>query len=179
MKRNPADIATDTGAYLRLLQTVPWFRNLGKPHARDCETVRINRWEDWPGPEAGYASWFGRWQSIVREQIEVSEPARRSELDALWKRIERLVVERAALNVPLYDPHEDTWYGPTACVWGAAYTACLVGWHVLLNRQLPERLAVEWEWFTDGHWPCDYAAEPPGYLDESTVDLPAGKLLVY
>ncbi len=180
MKRDPADIAPDIDAYLRLLESVPWFQNLGKPHPRDSEEVRIHSWEEWPGPEQGYGDWFGRWQSVVQERMAASvPPAEQGELTALWKRIERLVLERAATNVPLYDPKQDAWYGPTRCVWGAAYTACLVGWHILLNRRLPERLATEWELFRDGHWPCDYADEPPGYRDESTVDLPCGNLLVY
>lgn len=116
---------------------------------------------------------------MVREHIEASEAARRAELAFHWQRLERLVVQRAAANVPDYDPDQDAWYGPTACVWYAAYTSCLLGWHVLLNRGLPERLTAEGEWYGDGHWPCDYAEEPPGYRDESAVDVPVGKLLVF
>jgi hypothetical protein len=180
MKRDPTDIAPDIDAYLRLLEKVPWFQNLGKPDPRDNEITRIHSWEEWPGPERGYGDWFGRWQSVVQEQLEASvPPARRKQLKAHWKRIDRLVSERAAANVPLYDPERDPWYGPTACVWCAAYTACLIGWHIALNRRLPERLAHEWEWYLAGHWPCDYAEEPPGYWDETTVDLPSGRLLVY
>jgi hypothetical protein len=103
MKRNSTEIAPDIDSYLRLLTTLPWFRNLGKPHPNDDGVVRIHRWEEWPGPEKGYVDWFGRWQSVIREQLE---------------RI-------------------------------------------------------------DGHWPCDYAEEPPGYLDESALDMPSGKLMVY
>jgi len=179
VRRDPTDIAPDIDAYLRLLETVPWFRNLGNAHPRDNTVFRIHAWKDWLGPERGFGDWFGRWQSVVRERIEASEQARLAELNALWKRIERLVVERAAAYVPLFDPEQDAWYGPTACVWGAAYTACLVGWHILLNRTLPERLTSEWEWYADGHWPCDYAEAPPGYRDDSIVDLATGKLLVY
>ena len=179
MKRDPTDIAPDVDAYFHMLETVPRFRNLGKPHPFDNAVVRIHSWEEWPGPERGFGYWFGRWQSVVREKIEEWEHVRPAELGALWKRIERFVVERAAANVPLYDPEQDAWYGPTMCVWGAAFTSCLVGWHIRLNRCLPERLACEWEWYVSGHWPCDYAEEPPGYLDESVVDIPGGKLLVY
>jgi hypothetical protein len=179
MKCNPADIAPDVGGYLRLLETLPWFLNLGEPHPRDHDVVRIHTWEEWPGPERGYGDWFGRWQAVVREQVEASEPARRAELDKLWQSIERTVVSRAAAKVPMYDPEQDAWYGPTVCVWYAAYTACLVGWHILLNRRLPERLAAEWEWYVDGRWPCDYAEEPPGYCNRSAVDVPVGKLLVF
>ena len=180
MKRDPSDIAPDINAYLRLLKSVPWFQNLGMPHPRDSEVVRIHRWEECPGPERGYEGWFGRWQSVVQEQIEASvPPAQQARLNALWKRIGRLVLKRAAAHVPLYDPERDSWYGPTACVWYAAFTACLVGWHIALKRRLPERLACEWEWCVAGHWPCDYAQEPPGYWDETTMDLPCGKLLVF
>jgi hypothetical protein len=64
-------------------------------------------------------------------------------------------------------------------VHAAGYIAALVGWHVLLGLPLPDPIAEEWAWLADGHWPCDYAEEPPGFGDESQIDGPAGKLVVF
>ena len=54
-----------------------------------------------------------------------------------------------------------------ACVYAAGYIVALVGWHVLLGRPLPDPIAEEWAWLAAGHWPCDYADEPPGFGDAS------------
>jgi hypothetical protein len=176
---HPTVIANDVNQFIRALPDVPWFLNLGEPHPRDLEVIRIYSWDDWPGPEGGWCDWLGRYSAVVRERIEADHSARQGELDALWQKIEGTVLRLASGNVPLFDPDEDAWHGPTTCVWSAAYTACLVSWHLLLSCPLPERVVTEWDWYAAGHWPCDFAEEPPGYLDESAVNVAAGKLLVY
>jgi hypothetical protein len=88
----------------------------------------------------------------------------------LWKKTHAFVLDRAARNVPLFDPKRDPWYGPTNCVYAAAYNGALVAWHILLDRPIPEMIAGEWRWFADGHWPCDFAEEPVG-IDETLVDF--------
>lgn len=179
MAPNLIEHAPDLESFLALLETLPWFQCLGQPHERDPEVVRLRSWDAWPGPQGPYGDWFGRWQSVVREQLEASYPDRLETLEPLWQRIERLVLDRAPSQVQLFDPNEDAWFGPTSCIWGAAYTACLVGWHLALQRDWPPRLTSEWAWYQAGHWPCGYAAEPPGYCDEASVDYPVGRLLVY
>jgi hypothetical protein len=167
---DPKEIAPNIPQFLALLEQVPWFRNLGKPHRWDREVVRIYSWKEWPGPEAGFGDWFGRWPAFVREAIEASEPARRAELATLGGQVYALVLDRAAPNVPLFDPDQDAWYGPTACVHQAAYIAALVACHILLGRPIPEMIIGEWRWFAEGHWPCDFAEEPVG-IDEAFVDF--------
>jgi hypothetical protein len=167
---DPKEIAEDIPHFLALLERVPWFLNLGKPHRWDRDVARIHSWDEWPGPEAGYGDWFGRWPAVVREAIEASERDRRAELEALWKKVHTLVFDRAAANVPLFDPKRDAWYGPTTCVWDAAYISALVAWHILLGRPIPEMIAGAWRWYSQGHWPCDFAEEPVG-IDEALVDF--------
>ena len=179
MSRDIRSIANDLTRFNHLLRTVPWFVNLGKPHAQDKEVVRIWSWAEWHGPEQGYGDWFGRYPAVVREALERIHSGRRPELDSAWQRIEKFVVDLAIPNVPSYRGDRDPWYGPTACVWQAGYIAALVGSHVLVADPLPEPIMAQWTWFVEGHWPCDYAEEPPGYLDESLVNVPAGKLLVF
>jgi hypothetical protein len=167
---NPKEIAPDVPHFLALLRRVPWFRNLGKPHRWDSEVARIHSWDEWPGPEGGYGDRFARWPAVVREAIEEGESGRRNELDTLWKHAYSLVLDHAARNVPEFNPERDPWYGPTACVHDAAYTAALMAWHILLDRPVPEMIAGTWRWFAEGHWPCDFAEEPVGW-DEALVDF--------
>jgi hypothetical protein len=178
MSRAPHTIALDLPTFEEALRGISWFANLGRPHARDAEVARISRWEEWPGPERGYGDWFGRYPAVVRERIEADHADRRAELAAAWDRIERSVVEAALPRVPGAG-EGDAWHGPSACVWQTGYFAALVGWHVLLGRPLPDPIAAAWAWLAEGHWPCDYAEEPPGFGDESLIDVPAGKLVVY
>jgi hypothetical protein len=178
MTIDPTTIAPDVPRYIALLESVPWFANLGRPHPRDAEVTRIHSWNEWPGPERGNVFWFGRWLSFVQETIEREEAPRRNELKEVWDRAYALVLARAIRNVPEYDPEEDAWHGPTMCVHFAAYTAALIAWHIALGRPLPRMIAEEWRWYADGHWPCDFAEEPVG-LDESLENVPEVKLLVY
>jgi hypothetical protein len=177
MDVDPKESARDVPEFLALLGRVPWFLNLGKPHRWDHKVARIHSWEEWPGPERGYGDWFGKWPAVVREAIEASERDRLRDLDALWERVHALVFERAVPNVPLFDPKRDPWYGPTACVWLAAYISSLVAWHVLLVRPIPRMIAESWWWYSEWHWPCDFAEEPVG-IAEALVDFHL-KLLVY
>jgi hypothetical protein len=101
-------------------------------------------------------------------------------------------MDQAIPNVPEYRADEDAWYGPTACVWQAGYTAALVAGHVLFGCSLPDPIAEQWMWFREGHWPCGYAEDPPpnlypqldeyeevGLWNENQMDVPVSKLLVY
>lgn len=170
-------IAQDVPRFLTILAQIPWFQNLGEPHPWDQEVVRIHSWDEWLGPERGHGDWFGRWPAFVRESIQDRERARRVELETLWQRTYDLVHERAACNVPLFDPKQDAWYGPTNCVNSAAYISALVAWHLLLERPIPKMIAGEWCWLAEGHWPCDFADAPVG-IDEALVDF-AFKFQVY
>jgi hypothetical protein len=178
MELDPRWFMQNLPVFEAALQGIPWFLNLGKPHPRDSEVRRIRSWDEWGGPERGYGDWFGRYPAVVRERIEAEHSDRQAELDAVWARIEGFVFQAACGNVPGAG-EGDPWHGPTACVSQAGYTAALVGWHLLLGRDLPAPSAAEWTWLASGHWPCDYAEPPPGYGDESQIDIPAGKLVVF
>jgi hypothetical protein len=176
--KDPRTIAADLPAFEALLAGLPWLRHLGKPHPCDPEVTRIHDWDEWHGPEGGYGDWFGRYPAMVRDQIEADYPDRGAELVATWDRIEESVLGLAGPSLPGFG-EGDAWHGPTACVYDAAYSAALVGWHVLLGRPLPDPIADRWGWLADGHWPCDHAEPPPGLWDESKIDVAAGKLVVY
>ena len=179
MSRDIRAISGDLTGLDRLVRGIRWFRNVGRAHPRDPEVVRLQDWADWHGPEKGFGDWFGRYRAVVREHLEAAHAGRRAERDATWRQFDPLVRDLAGPNVPADWADRDPWYGPTAAVWGAGYTAALVACHVLVGSPLPDPIADQWGWLADGHWPCDYAEEPPGYRDESAVDVPAGRLVVY
>jgi hypothetical protein len=165
--------------FIRLLKRTPWFLNLGLPNPRDSKVVRIHSWKEWRGPERDWNDWAGYWPTLLRKNLVEMHKDRAKELEALWTSLEDLVVERASRNVPLYDPDEDPWYGPSACVWHAGYFAGLTSWYIVLGLRQPEALVGHWQWYLEGHWPCGYAECPPGYGDESSMEIPLGRLLVY
>jgi len=173
------EIAADVPRFAARIRDIPWLQNIGKSHPRDAEVVRISAWEDWPGPEKGYADWLGRYLAVVREHLEVRYSNRHAELTRAWQEIERLVMDLAIPNVPEYRADEDAWYAPTTSVWHAGYVAALVACHILVGRPLPEPVADQWQWFADGHWPCDCAESPHGFSNESLVEVPATKLVVF
>lgn len=178
MVLDPRAIADDMPSFEALCVGVPWMANLGKPHPRDVEVRRIRDFAESPGPERGLGDWFGRYPAVVRERIEADYPGHRDELSRAWDRVERSVIDAASANVPGAG-EGGSWHGPTACVYQAGFTAALVGWPVLLGRPVPDPIKEEWSWLVAGHWPCDYAEEPPGFGDESFVDVPVGMLVVY
>jgi hypothetical protein len=84
------------------------------------------------------------------------------QIEALWQRIHDRVFMQAIPRVPWKDD-EDTWHGPTAAVWNAAWTAALVGISGSLSIDLDQgslggewTLAAEWRWLRACHWPCMY-----------------------
>ena len=138
MSRDISDIAPSLPIFIASLSKIPWFKNVGKPHARDHDVVRIGNWEEWHGPEQGYGDWFGRFPSIVRERLRANHIDRVSELDAVDAAIAPMVRALAIKNVPEYRPEWDPWYGPWDRVWQAGGRAALMGGHILLGQRLPD-----------------------------------------
>ena len=156
--------------FLVRLREVPWFADIGRPMPAVSRVERIERWEEWPGPEEeSVAILHEKHQALYDSIIEAAGPSR-DRLLAMWDRIHFLVFEVAAPRVP-YDPDQDSWHGPSAAVWQAAWTAGLVGLCLLSTRPVPPALQEQWGWFMRGRWPCGYASVGPN----GTV----GPLVVY
>ncbi len=150
---------SSTEEFLRSLAQVHWFGSLGRPNPRDHQVVRIRDWHEWPGPESPRVRELGpRGQAWHDGLIEVAGP-RKPEVDALWERIRQAVFEYACGAVP-YDPEADSWYGPTAAVWQAAWVAGAIGCSLLLKSEIPSEAVDQWSWLVEGHWPCGYAVDP-------------------
>ncbi len=178
MSRDFRTIADNAISFIALLRDIPWFMNLGKPHPRDHQVVRIWDWKEWPGPEGAHGQWFGQLHPLVQARLLAAHPGREQEFNGTFNMIRETVEALAIPNVPAYEADEDAWHGPTACVWGAGFLAALVGCHILLKEPVPATIADEWAWLADGHWACDYAEDNP-YRDEPPDELPEYKLLVY
>ena len=145
--------------FLRSLAQVPWFGRLGEPSPRDHQVARIRDWHEWPGPESPQVRELGPRTQAWHDELTEGTGPRKPEVEALWEQIRRVVFERACGAVP-YDPGEDTWHGPTAAVWQAAWVAGVVGCSLLLEREIPSEAIAQWSWFVEGHWPCGYAYDP-------------------
>lgn len=170
-----ADESPDVVEFLKLLELMPWFRNIGGSISPDKAVERISKWEGWPGPEEpSVAVFHDRLQSlydeitqavgedmqrpfngVVRRYDEFTQDVRQG-LPGLWDRIHTVVLRIASRAVP-FDPEQDAWHAPTAAVWQAAVTAGLLGLCLQTGRPVPAELEEQFDWFARGHWPCGYA----------------------
>lgn len=154
-----ADESPDVVEFLKLLELMPWFRNIGGSISPDAAVERISTWEDWPGPEEPSVIELGyREQSFYDEFMQAAGEDVRQRLSELWDRIHAVVFRVAAPAVP-FDPKQDTWHAPTSAVWHAAWTAGLIGLCLQTGRPVPAELEEQFSWFAQGHWPCGYSKQ--------------------
>lgn len=142
--------------FLATLESVPWFRNIGRPMESAANIKCMQGWEDWPGPEDPYVREISQRQQTLYDDLFKSAADERDQLVALWNRIQAIVFRVAAPTVP-YDQERDSWHAPTAAIWQAAWTAGLVGLCLRSARPIPSDLEEQWMWFVQGHWPAGYA----------------------
>lgn len=180
---DPSLMPLDT--FLALIERLPWLSRLGQVTARDADVVRIDTWEQWPGPEQvaelyheDVQEWFeaacGPIEWVPNVGSVPSEPRAR----ALVHHIEATVTERTRGQVP-YDERapnlEGPWYGPWAAVTAAKQVAVTVGYALLRGREIMPRLVEHWSWLAAGHWPCDYVCT----VDEEALRDVVERLIVY
>ena len=138
--------------FIQEVNAVPWFKNVGQPLPPDTKARQLHGWEDWPGPEEPAIFELSERQQALHDDLLASAPERHEELEHVWEHISEIVMRLAAAEVP-YDANADAWHAPSAAVWQASWTAGLVGWCILLCRQIPAELQEQWRWFLLGHWP--------------------------
>lgn len=156
------------------LNTIPWFKNVGRPSKWDREVKRIYSWAEWPGPEdPGVLALAGERYQAWRDALFETHKAKRDELtlSTAWKEIHDLVMHLAIPRVPLFSFDKDAWHAPTSSVWSAAWTASVINCYLTYHKVVPEELQRVWQWYVRGHWPC-------GYIETPEDDAP-GELLVY
>jgi hypothetical protein len=146
--------------FLDQLETIPWFAKLGKPIPDNQGVKRIYSWKEWPGPEDMEVSEIALRQQALYDEIMEKGQENRQSLEALWNKIEETVFSVAKDAVP-YDQNKDAWYGPTAAVWHAGWTAALIGLCLQSDRPIPSELQEQWYWFLRGHWPCSWHGDSP------------------
>jgi hypothetical protein len=150
------DLDPVVARFIQDVNAVPWFKNVGQPLSSETNARQFHRGEDWPGPEEPAIFELSERQQALHDELLASAPERREALENLWGRIDATVIRLAVAAVP-YDANEASWYGPNAAVWQASWTAGLVAWCLLLQREIPAELQEQWRWFALGHWPSGYA----------------------
>ena len=150
-------------ALVRQFDRVPWLAHLGQPTPHDDEVYRIDDWGEWPGPEDRLVhAWNTLSQKCHDRLLDWAGPLRK-EMEGAVETVREAVLNRAKRNVPLFDPDEDAWHGPTFSVWDVSFRAGVFAAHLLLNRTMSPELKRAWAWVVAGHWPCGYVRRPrPG-----------------
>jgi len=163
-----SDESPDVATFLAQLEKIAWFGQIGQRLPASDKSHQIFRWEDWPGPEdPSVSSMAYREQALYDELMEVVSPKDKEKASDYWNAVQNTVLRAAGAAVP-YNADEDTWYAPNAAVWGAAWTAGLVGLCLLLQHHIPQDQQAQWMYFLQGHWPCAWEG-----------DYPEGNMLVY
>jgi hypothetical protein len=156
--KNGARDRPDVDGFLRDIESMRWFVNIGVPVSPASRVKQIRAWDEWAGPDdEAVGELHSRQQSLYDEIMKLDQSGAGR---ALWDRIHAIVQRVAAASVP-YDAKEDAWYGPNVAVWQAAWTAGLVGLYLYFRRPLPQDLTEQWQWFLKGHWPCDWEGTFP------------------
>ncbi len=163
---NESEGGRQLAQFLHELRQVRWFSNIGKT-VGSSSIEQIHSWKEWRGPEdSGLVEISCRQQELL-DELESSASQTVPKVGPIWEHI-RAEVFRASRETIPYDNERDTWHGPNAAVWHAAWTAGLIGLCHFLERPAPPDLNDQWSWFLKGQWPCGWVAE-----------FPNGKLLVY
>lgn len=134
--------------FIELLDVIPWFANVGRPHQSDATVRRVRDWADWRGPERENDERAGTphdWHAFD-ERLD----------DALFERARDIARERGGAAIPGYDPDEDAYDPRMAASQTAGFWAGVIVCHVHEGRLRPAECIPEWLWLVDGHWPCGY-----------------------
>lgn len=146
---DPITKSTNVAEFRKALEKITWFLSIGKP---ESGMVRINTWEDWPGPEDPCVVSIHIAQQECYDSF-FSATDRAGDFEEIWNSILSVVMNLAKRSVP-YSEDEDSWHGPTTAVWHAGWTAALVALHLEAQREIPDELLKQWKWFCAGRWPC-------------------------
>lgn len=168
--------------FLALLDGVPWFVHVGKPHPRDPVVRRIRSWEEWRGDEwdaVGIYSQFWR----DRLEVEARRMGREEEATQAFASVRDHVLDLASLRLRGELPEcLDPVRAKDSAVLFASWWSAIVAGHVASGLPVPEPLVDLWRWYAEGHWPCGFpysrqdAWRPPALNwrpeDEPWRDMP-------
>ena len=162
--------------FLDGLEAIPWFEHLGDANRPMAGVRRLRSWDDWPGPEDDGVEAAATRAQQLKDELDQEASRRQVDIRQRWDSIQTAVRTQASKAVP-YDPYQDSWHGPTQCVWDAAWYAALIACHLQLELPIPIDLGRIWSYFEMGHWPCGYVNPPRNPVDGSAYA--AAELLVF
>src|SRR5262249_42413320 len=122
-------------AFLALLDRIPWFANLGRPHDLDREVDRIAGWGDWGGPETRGADAMNQEGVAWREALLASGPDPRA-VEAVCEDADRRAWRAIDARID-FETEGDPWHPPTAAVSGAAWFAGTLAGYIFAGESIP------------------------------------------
>jgi hypothetical protein len=144
--------------FRKLLGKVPWFANLGKPHARDNQVERIESWSEWGGPESRGGEAIGSESGAWKEDLDQVDPAARTQVEESWNKVTSECFG-AISKVFHEDLDGDPWHGPSGAAGHAAWVASTIACYLQASQPIPRNVLRQWAWFARGHWPCKYSED--------------------
>jgi helix-turn-helix protein len=131
---------------LTKLKRVNWLINVGKPHPRDSEVVRIYTWD--AAETIARNGMLYRMDGVFRNKLkEIANSSNRMEI------IQNVIDLEIKVNTRGDESYTKILWAISSDIEGAIYEAVLgdLGDFLFyLNRM---------EWYCDGHWPCGYTQE--------------------
>ena len=141
---------SDADTFVRRLAKVPWFVSLGIPSNGDAGVVRLQAGTN----GAAQKNTCQRLNECHAEWLDdLAQLPNSGQWRSMEKKVRRVVTKRASWNVPDFNPSEDAWHPPTACVLAAAAHSTLIAKYLLFARAVPTQLMEIWFWLARGHWP--------------------------
>jgi hypothetical protein len=134
---------------------IAWFSSLFEPSPWDSGSVRLWRWDEWPGPEDAGCLEFALQRQHFLDSLEAEFG---SPVTSLFNQVSEDVRTTAQLLIPQH-PGSDAWNAPTTAVWSAAWAAGLCASFAYTSWPVPDDFREEWIWLQSGHWPCGYEEE--------------------
>ncbi len=145
-------------AFRNLLKDVPWFENIGKPHALDAQVERIKSWKEWTGPESAQGEVFNAESNQWLAGIDERHPGQTERLEKLQWEFRRECWR--AIATRFHEPADgDPWDPVTNAVNRAAWFVGLIACWIELGEPIPKNALRQWAWYCRGHWPCLYSRD--------------------
>jgi hypothetical protein len=168
----------DADSFRVMVEAIPWFTRLGKPHRSDRAVIRVRSWEECPFLDASGRMSMTSEHSDWQEQI-AERGIDQDEFLKYWCQIGGAGIYQAGERIGS-DSERDVDYPPNAAEGAAAWVAAAIGCFVRLGQEIPRNALRQWVWYARGHFPAAYedGVESPAY-DVAGIPREQARLVVF